>query len=163
MRTNLPNIFSTGDVNGKAPYFHAAVRMSIAAAYNIMSNGVPIDYVDIKSIPVSIYSVPSASYVGIMPSQARKMGIETIEATYNMEDEVMSQIYDEREGVLKLIFERGSLRLIGAWMVGVHSQYLINEVGQAVAHGLTARQLASFADQHPATNEIVTYAARKVL
>jgi len=50
------------------------------------------------------------------------MGIETIEATYNMEDKVMSQIYDEREGVLKLIFERGSLRLIGAWMVGVEKQ-----------------------------------------
>ena len=163
MRTNLPNVFATGDVNGKAPYFHAAVRMSIAAAYNIMSNGVPADYVDIKSIPVTVYSVPSASFVGIMPSQARKMGIEIIEATYNMEDEVMSQIYDEREGMLKLIFERGSLRLIGAWMVGVHSQYVINELGQAVAHGLTAKQLASFADQHPATNEIVAYAARKVL
>lgn len=163
MRTNLPHVFATGDVNGKAPYFHAAVRMSLAAAYNIMSNGIPTDYVDIKSIPVTIYSIPSASFVGIMPSQAKKMGIETIEAIYNMEDEVMSQIYDEREGMLKLIFERGSLRLIGAWMVGVHSQYLINEVGQAVAHGLTARQLASFADQHPATNEIVAYTARKVL
>jgi len=163
MRTNLPNVFATGDVNGKAPYFHAAVRMSIATAYNIMSNGAPVDYVDIKSIPVTVYSVPSASFVGIMPSQARKMGIEIVEATYNMEDEVMSQIYDEREGMLKLIFERGSLRLIGAWMVGVHSQYVINELGQAVAHGLTAKQLASFADQHPATNEIVAYASRKVL
>ena len=163
MRTNLPNVFATGDVNGKSPYFHAAVRMSIVAAYNIMSNGAPVDYIDIKSIPVTIYSVPSASYVGIMPSQARKMEIEIVEATYNMEDEVMSQIYDEREGMLKLIFERGCLRLIGAWMIGVHSQYVINELGQAVAHGLTAKQLVSFADQHPATNEIVAYASRKVL
>ncbi|BFI74908.1 dihydrolipoyl dehydrogenase [Sulfurisphaera ohwakuensis] len=163
MRTNLPNVFATGDVNGKAPYFHAAVRMSIAAAYNIMANGSPIDYVDYKSIPVTIYSVPSASYVGIMPSEAKRMGIEIMEATYNMEDEVMAQMYDEREGMLKLIFEKGSLRLIGAWMVGVHSQYLINELGQAVLHGLTAKQLASFADQHPSTNEIIAYAARKVL
>lgn len=91
------------------------------------------------------------------------MGIDVIEATYNMEDEVMAQIYDEKEGMLKLIFERGSLRLIGAWMVGVHSQYLINELGQAVLHGLTAKQLASFADQHPSSNEIIAYAARKVL
>lgn len=163
MRTNLPNVFATGDVNGRAPYFHAAVRMSLAAAYNIMANGTPIDYVDFKSIPVTIYSIPSASYVGIMPSQAKKMGIDIIEATYNMEDEVMAQIYNEREGMLKLIFEKGSLRLIGAWMVGVHSQYLVNELGQAVLHGLTARQLASFADQHPSTNEIIAYAARKVL
>lgn len=72
MRTNLPNVFATGDVNGKAPYFHAAVRMSMAAAYNIMANGVPVDYVDYKSIPVTIYSIPSASYVGIMSSQAKK-------------------------------------------------------------------------------------------
>ncbi|MEM0280040.1 MAG: dihydrolipoyl dehydrogenase, partial [Metallosphaera sp.] len=88
---------------------------------------------------------------------------DAIEVTYNMEDEVMSQMYNEMDGVLKLFFERGSLRLLGGWMVGVHSQYLINEIGQAVAHGLTARQLAEFADQHPSTNEIVSYAARKVL
>ncbi|AEB95268.1 dihydrolipoyl dehydrogenase [Metallosphaera cuprina] len=157
MRTSLQNVFAAGDVNGLAPYFHAAVRMSLAAAYNIMANGEPIDYVDVRSVPVTLYSIPSASYVGnVNPSDA-------IEVTYNMEDEVMSQMYNEMDGVLKLFFERGSLRLLGGWMVGVHSQYLINEIGQAVAHGLTARQLAEFADQHPSTNEIVSYAARKVL
>ena len=163
MRTNLPNVFATGDVNGKAPYFHAAVRMSVAAAYNIMSNGVPADYVDFKSIPVTIFTIPPAAYVGIMPSEAKKMGIDVIEASYDMRNDAMAQMYDEMEGVLKMYFERGSLRLIGAWMVGVHAGFVINELGQAVAHGLTARQLAEFADQHPTTNELVAYTARKVI
>ncbi|AAK41778.1 dihydrolipoyl dehydrogenase [Saccharolobus solfataricus] len=163
MKTNIPNVFATGDANGLAPYYHAAVRMSIAAANNIMANGMPVDYVDVKSIPVTIYTIPSLSYVGILPSKARKMGIEIVEAEYNMEEDVSAQIYGQKEGVLKLIFERGSMRLIGAWMIGVHSQYLINELGLAVAYGLNAKQLASFAEQHPSTNEIISYTARKVI
>jgi dihydrolipoamide dehydrogenase len=163
MKTNLPNVFATGDVNGKAPYFHAAVRMSIAAAYNIMSNGTPADYVDFKSIPVTIFTIPPASYVGIMPSEAKRMGISFIEASYELKNDPMAQMYDEMGGVLKLYFERGSLRLIGAWIVGVHAGFAINELGQAVAHGLTAKDLAEFADQHPTTNELIAYTARKVL
>ena len=128
-----------------------------------MSNGVATDYVDYKSIPVTIFTIPPAAYVGVMPSEAKKLGLSVIEASYDMKNDPMAQMYDEMGGVLKLYFERGSLRLIGAWIVGVHAGFVINELGQAVAHGLTAKQLAEFADQHPTTNELVAYTARKVL
>ena len=163
MRTSVKGVYATGDVNGKAPYFHGAVRMSLAAAYNIMANGEPVDYVDYKAIPVTIYSIPSASAVGYTREELERMGVEFVEATYDMRKDVMAQIYDEMEGVMKLYFQKGSLRFLGGWIVGVHSGYVINELGQAFARGLTARDLANYADQHPATNELVAYTARKVL
>ena len=91
------------------------------------------------------------------------MGIEFVEAIYDMKKDVMAQIYDEMEGEMKLYFQMGSLRFLGGWTVGVHSSYVINELGQAFAKGLTARDLADYADQHPATNESVAYTARKVI
>ncbi|MFP3259879.1 MAG: dihydrolipoyl dehydrogenase [Sulfolobus sp.] len=163
MRTNIPNVYATGDVNGKAPFFYAAVRMSMAAAYNIMAGSSPTDFVDFKSIPVTIFTIPPAAYVGFMPSDLKRLGIPYVEASYDMKRDAMAQMYDEMEGVVKLYFERGSLRVLGGWVVGVHAGYIINEIGQAVANGLTARDLANFADQHPATNELIAYTARKVV
>jgi dihydrolipoamide dehydrogenase len=152
MRTNIPNVYATGDVNGKAPFFHATVRMSMAAAYNIMAGSSPTDFVDFKSIPVTIFTISPAAYVGFMPNDLKRLGIPYVEASYDMKRDAMAQMYDEMEGVVKLYFERGSLRVPGGWVVGVHAGYIINEIGQAVANGLTARDLANFADQHPATN-----------
>ncbi|BFI73077.1 dihydrolipoyl dehydrogenase [Nanoarchaeota archaeon] len=160
MRTNINNIFATGDVNGKAPYFHTAVRMSIAAANNIMKKN---DYIEYKNIPVTLFTTPPASYVGILPSEAKKNNIEYIEASYDMEKDAMGQMYDETNGKLKLYFEKNTLRLIGAWMVGINAEFLINELGQAVANNLTAKDLANFAEEHPTTSELISYTARKVI
>jgi dihydrolipoamide dehydrogenase len=163
MRTNIQNVFATGDVNGKAPYFHAAVRMSIAAANNIMSKYFNTDYVDIKSIPVTVFAFPPASYVGLTGSELKKRGIEYIEASYDLSKDVEGQVYEEDFGKLKLFFEKGTLRLLGGWVVGINAETIINEIGLSVSKELTARDLANFAEQHPITNELISYTARKIL
>lgn len=65
MQTNVPNIYATGDVNGLKPLFHAAVRMSIAAARNILAGNKKVDYVYLDSIPTTVFSIPAGSIVGI--------------------------------------------------------------------------------------------------
>ncbi|MGC9105600.1 MAG: hypothetical protein ACP5HQ_04150 [Thermoprotei archaeon] len=150
-------------MTNRAEFFHAAVRMSLAAAYNILAKGKPADFVDFRSIPVTVFTIPPAAYVGYTEEQLRAMNVSYVSAEYDMRRDAMAQMYDEMGGMLMLYFERGSLRLLGSWIVGVHAGYVINEIGLAFSRGLTARDLASFADQHPATNELVAYTARKVL
>ncbi len=52
---------------------------------------------------------------------------------------------------------------MGAWIIGIDSPSLINELGIAIANGLNARQIADYADQHPTTNEGISAAARSIL
>ena len=163
MRTSSSNIFATGDVNGLAPYFHTAVRMSVAAANNIMSGNIDSDRVDVRGIPVTVFTIPPASYVGLTRSQLRTMNIPFIETSFQLGDDSMAQMYDERGGEIRLFFERSSLRFLGAWVVGIHSGFLINELTQAVVNGLTARQMSNVAEQHPTTNEAIAYAVRKLI
>ncbi|BBD72232.1 dihydrolipoyl dehydrogenase [Sulfodiicoccus acidiphilus] len=163
MRTSSPNIFATGDVNGLAPYFHAAVRMSVAAANNVMSGNIDSDRVDVRGIPVTVFTIPPASYVGLTRSQLRAMNVSFVEASYQLGDDSMAQMYDERGGEVRLFFEKSSLRFLGAWVVGVHSGFLINELTQAAVNGLTARQMSNVAEQHPTTNEAIAYAVRKLV
>jgi dihydrolipoamide dehydrogenase len=160
--TSVKNIFAPGDVNGISMFFHSAVRQSLVAAHNIMAGGTTIDYMDFNSVPKTIFTFPPIAYIGLTPDIAKKNGIETIEASYSFADDSRAQMYNEMEGEIRLFFEKSSLRLVGGWIIGIDAPSLINEIGIAMANGLTARQLADYPDQHPMTNEGVSYAARSI-
>ncbi len=163
MKSNIANIYATGDVNGLSPYFHSAVRQSIVAANNIMANGKAVDYFDSNAVPITIFTFPPISYIGITPIAAKARGIDYIEGVYKFKNDAKAQMYDELAGEIRIFFEKGSLRAIGAWIIGIDSPSLINELGIAIANGLNARQIADYADQHPTTNEGISAAARSIL
>jgi dihydrolipoamide dehydrogenase len=163
MQTNIPWIYATGDVNGKAPYFHAAVREAMVAANNIIAGDHPVDYMDYGSVPVSIFTFPPIAYVGLTRTAARKINLDFVESSYKLSTDSKGQMYDEREGEIRLFFERGSMRIVGGWVYGIDAPDLINEIGVAVSNSLTARQLANFPDQHPTTNEGISKIARNLV
>ncbi len=66
-------------------------------------------------------------------------------------------------GEIRRFFEAGSLRLVGGWVVGIDAGNLIGQIGTAAAHGLTARRLADFPDQHPMASEGISRAARSLV
>ncbi|BCU68177.1 dihydrolipoyl dehydrogenase [Sulfolobales archaeon HS-7] len=158
IRTNIPYVFAPGDVNGISPYFHSAVRQSLVASRNILT-GRNTDFVNFSSIPVTVFTIPPIAYVGIITNRDSSV----IEASYKFERDSRAQIYDELEGEVRLFFEKGSLRALGGWVAGIDAPSLINEIGYAVHNGLTAKQMAEFADQHPMSNESITNAVRSII
>jgi dihydrolipoamide dehydrogenase len=50
--------------------------------------------------------------------------------------------------------------VLGGWVVGIDAAQLVGQIGQAVAAGLSAYDLARFADQHPTAAEGISRAAR---
>ena len=163
LQTNLKHIYAVGDVNGRTPLFHAAVRQSLVAAHNIMAGNVPTDYADFLNVPTTIFTVPECAYVGIMPTQAEKNGINLIEKQYKFSHDSRAQIYGEVGGSIHLFFECGSTKLVGAYVVGIDAGYLIGQLGIACSKSLTARDLAEFPDQHPMSSEGISAAARSLL
>lgn len=160
MQTSIKNIYATGDVNGITPLFHAAKRQSLVAANNIMANNVPVDYFDPLSVPFTVYTIPQMAYVGLLPSQIEKMGIEYLEADYQMEKDSMAQISNEMYGELK-IFADKRMKVIGGYVIGNDAGNLINEIALAISKGLSLRDLAEMAHQHPMSFEGIDSAARK--
>jgi dihydrolipoamide dehydrogenase len=163
MQTAVPHIFATGDVNGITPLFHAAVRQSIVAAHNILGGGRSCDQFDPSSVPTTIFSIPEAAYVGITEDHARKQGLSVLKGEYRYSEDSRAQILGEPGGGIRLLFESGSLRLIGGSVVGVDAGNLIGEIGLALSGGLTAYDLSRFADQHPMASEGIGKAARSLL
>ncbi|MGC8601286.1 MAG: dihydrolipoyl dehydrogenase [Thermoprotei archaeon] len=163
METAIPGLFATGDVTGKSTYFHAAVRESLVAAHNIMAGGTMIDYMNLRDIPVAIFTFPPMAYVGITPQLASKIGIRLLEVSYPLKRDVMAQVYDERVGEVRIFVDRDNMRVVGGWVLGEDAPDVINEIALAAQSGLNLKDLAEFAGQHPVPFEDISYAARSAL
>lgn len=163
LQTSLPHIYACGDVNGRSPLFHSAVRQSLVAAHNILAGHRPLDYMDFDAVPCTVFTFPEAAYVGLTRSTAARAGSEIVEAAYPLAEDSYAQIVDQAQGEIRLFFEPGSLRLLGGWMIGVSAADVIGEIGQAVGARLTAFDLARFADQHPMASEGIGKAARTLV
>ncbi|WP_337860924.1 dihydrolipoyl dehydrogenase [Ferroplasma sp.] len=161
MQTNIKNIYATGDVNGIAPLFHAARRQSLVAAYNIMAGDTVIDRFSKKAVPFTLYSVPNMSFAGITPEIAGKENIKYTSVTYKMSDDTLAEVYNEMDGEITLLFDEDSV-LIGGYIIGNDAGNIINEICMGISKGLTARDFAELAHQHPMTFEGLDTAARKL-
>jgi len=162
LQTRYPHIYAAGDVNGQVPLFHAAVRQSLVAAHNILGGDLPLDYADFQSVPTTIFTLPSAAYIGLSASQAAQQGLAVRTGSYDFQEDSRAQILEAMGGGIRLFFAKESLRLVGGWVVGIDAGSLIGEIGLALSKGLTAYDLAQFADQHPMSAEGIGKAARSL-
>ena len=163
LRTAHPHIYACGDVNGRVPLFHAAVRQSLVAAHNIMGGEDPMDYADFESVPTTIFTLPAAATIGVTPARAAAQGRTLVSGHYSFSEDSRAQILERMDGEIRLFFEPGTLRLVGGWIVGVDAGQLVGQIGAAINGGQSAYDLARFADQHPMTAEGIGKAARNLL
>jgi len=158
-----PHLYAPGDVNGRSMLFHSAVRQSLVAAHNILAGDQVVDRMDFDSVPATIFTSPEGAYVGLTRSKAAERGRPVVEGVFSLADDARAQILGETYGEIRLFCDADSLRLLGAWVVGVDAAQLIGQIGEALAAGLTAYDLARFADQHPTAAESIGNAARRLV
>ncbi|MCW6169211.1 MAG: dihydrolipoyl dehydrogenase [Thermoplasmatales archaeon] len=152
MQTSVKNIYATGDVNGITPLFHAAKRQSLVAANNIMAGDRLVDYFDPLSVPFTVFTIPQLSFVGILPEQAKKENIKFTTAEFSLDHDAMAQINGEMVGKIRLLVD-ARMKIIGGYAIGNDAGNIINEIALAISKGLSIRDFAEMAHQHPMTFE----------
>lgn len=158
MRTAKPNIYAAGDVLGKYMLYHAAVKESVVAAWNIL-HGLPVYEINFLTIPATLFTEPEAAYVGITEDEAKAKGIPYTVVRYPLEDDAYAQIMGVREGWIKLIIEKESQRIIGGSVYGEAASMIINEIALAVMANARVKDIALLAHQHPTIFESIDRAA----
>lgn len=157
------HLYAPGDVNGRSMLFHSAVRQSLVAVHNIFAGNHVVDRMDFEVVPTTIFSAPEGAYVGLTRASAAKERLEVLESAYALRDDSRAQILGEPYGEIRLFCDAASLRVVGGWAVGIDAAQLIGQIGEAVSAGLTAYDLARFADQHPTAAEGIGKAARALV
>ena len=160
-QTALPHIYAVGDVIG----YPALASTSMEQGRQAMRHAFSIPGVTSKTemLPFAIYSIPEVSYIGETEEGLREKGVEYLVGRGNYDMNPRGQIIGDTEGLLKLLFEASSLKLVGAHMIGHGASELIH-IGQAFLRaGATAAQIAETMYNYPTLSDLYRHAALKAL
>ncbi|GAB4510316.1 MAG: hypothetical protein Tsb0026_11980 [Sulfuricaulis sp.] len=159
-RTNIPHVFAVGDVNGGLMLAHTAGHQGRVAAMTIL--GEKAAYNQDKDCGV-IFTRPQAAFVGLSAEQAKAKGIDAVEVKMPMNIDAKAMITDETDGLLKLVAEKNSHRIIGVHFLADHADTLIGEAVMMVAGDMTLEQVAGAIHPHPTQTEMFGEMARRLL
>lgn len=156
LATNIPNVWAIGDAVGGWMLAHKAMVEGRVVAENVTGGQRTIDY---RSVPNVIFTRPEVASVGLTEAQARAQGAELKIAQFPFSANPRARILGEAEGLVKLVCEAGSGRVLGVHLMGPHATDLIAEGALAVQLGATADDLAWTTHAHPTLPEAMLEAA----
>lgn len=159
-RTSVPHIFAVGDVNGGYMLAHTAGHQGRVAAATLL--GEKAAYNQDKDCGV-IFTRPQAAFVGLSAEQAKAKGIDAVEVKMPMNIDAKAMITDETDGLIKLVADKSSRRIIGVHFLADHADTLVGEAVMMVSGDMTLEQVAHAIHPHPTQTEMFGEMARRLL
>jgi len=159
-RTSVPHIFAVGDVIGGLMLAHTAGQQGRVAAMTILGEDMQYDQ-DMDS--GVIFSRPEAAFVGLSVEQAKAKGIDAVEVKMPMSIDAKAMITNETQGMIKIVADKASQRVIGVHYLADHADTLIGEGVMMVSGKMTLEQVANAIHPHPTQTEMFGEMARRLL
>ncbi len=158
-RTSVPHIFAIGDVIGGLMLAHTAAQQGRVAAATIL--GEDMKYDQDKDCGV-IFTRPEAAFVGLSVDQAKARGIDAVEVKVPMNIDAKAMINNERHGMIKLVADKASQRIVGVHLLADHADTLIGEAVMMVSGNMTLEQVGNAIHPHPTQTELFGELARRL-
>lgn len=158
-KTNAKNIYAIGDCIGGICLAHVASAEGIAAAGHIMGQEVSVDF---DAIPSCVYTSPELSGVGITEREAKEKNIEYKTGKFPMMASGKALIEGETSGLVKIIAEAESGKVLGVHMCGPCATELIAEAALAISMGAKTEDIIDTVHAHPSVAESIQEAAHAV-
>jgi pyruvate/2-oxoglutarate dehydrogenase complex dihydrolipoamide dehydrogenase (E3) component/uncharacterized membrane protein YdjX (TVP38/TMEM64 family) len=159
LQTLYPNIYACGDVAGPYQFTHTASHQAWYAAVNALFSPLRRFRADYSVIPWATFTEPEVARVGLNETEAKEKGVG-YEATVYGIDELDRAIVDEAaRGLVKVLTQPGSDRILGATIVGEHAGDLLIEFITAMKHGIGLNKILGTIHIYPTMAEASKYAA----
>jgi dihydrolipoamide dehydrogenase len=159
-RTAVPHIFAVGDVIGGLMLAHTAAQQGRVTAATIL--GEDMQYDQDKDCGV-IFSRPQAAFVGLSAEQAKAKGMDAAEVKVPMNIDAKAMINNETHGMIKIVADKATRRVVGVHFLADHADTLIGEAVMMVAAGMTLEQVGEAIHPHPTQTELFGDMARRLL
>ncbi|MEW5943725.1 MAG: FAD-dependent oxidoreductase [Pseudomonadota bacterium] len=159
-RTSVPHIYAVGDVIGGYMLAHTAATQGRVAASNL--TGHARSYNQDLDCGVT-FSRPQAGFVGLSVAQAKARGIDAAEAKMPMSIDAKAMISLETQGMIKLVADKASQKIIGVHFLADHTDTLIGAAVMMVSGGMALAQVAEAIFPHPTQTELFGELARRLL
>ena len=141
LSTSNPRVWAAGDVTGHPQFVYVAAKHGGLVVENAFDGaGKRIDY---TALPRIMFTNPTIASAGLTEAQALDQGIECSCRTLPLEHVPRAIVSRNTRGLVKLVAERESGRIVGAHLVGAGAGDVILAASLAIQTGMTVEQLAS--------------------
>ena len=160
-QTNVDNIYAAGDVIG----FPALASTSMEQGRVAMCHAFDLKYkTHVAAIlPYAIYTIPELATVGMTEDDCRMKGIAHGAGRAFYRHNARGQITGDTKGMLKLVFEKATLKLLGVHIVGESASELLHTGMMAMQFGGTINAFIDSVFNFPTLGEAYKYAAYDAL
>ncbi|WP_414657454.1 dihydrolipoyl dehydrogenase [Deinococcus sp. VB343] len=155
-RTNVPHIFSIGDVAGNPMLAHKAMKEGLVAAEVIA--GKPAEQ-DAVAIPGVVYTSPELAWVGLTEQEAKDKGYEVKTGVFPMAASGRAMTLQSTDGFVKMVVEKDTDLVLGVHIVAPHASDMLAEAGLALEMAATATDISLTIHAHPTLGESMLEAA----
>ena len=152
-RTNVPDVYAIGDVNGHHMLAHTAYREAEVAVNTILGKK---DYMRYSANPSVIYTMPEVASVGKTEEDCKAEGIE-------YEVKKLSMMYSGRfvaenegaDGLCKIIVDKKTRLVLGVHLIGAYAGEMIWGGAQMLETQLRVTDARQIIFPHPTVSEII--------
>ena len=155
-RTNVPHIFSVGDVASNPMLAHKAMKEGLVAAEVIAGQAAEQDAV---AIPGVVYTNPELAWVGLTEQEARDKGYNVKTGVFPLSASGRAMTLQATDGFVKMVVDKDTDLLLGVHIVAPHGSDMLGEASLALEMAATATDIALTIHAHPTLGEAVLEAA----
>jgi dihydrolipoamide dehydrogenase len=159
-QTAVSSIYAIGDAIDGPMLAHRAFQEGTAVAEHLAGASFAIDYMTIPNI---IYTHPELASVGMTESEAKQLGLSLMTGISYMKANARARCAADTEGLVKVIGDKASGKLLGLHILAALSSEMIAEGVVAIRNRMTVRELANTCHGHPTYSEAIQEACLAAL
>jgi NAD(P) transhydrogenase len=150
-QTAVPHLYAVGDVIGFPALASTSMdqaRIAVEHAFDLSSARTlaPV-------LPYGIYTIPEVSMAGDTEECLREKGVPYVAGRAPFANNPRGQIIGDTHGLLKLLFHRDSLKLLGVHVLGEQASELVHVGLTAMLMGASARLFVETCFNYPTLSE----------
>ena len=161
LATSEAHIYALGDVIGQPMFAHWATSQGLALVRHLM--GQAVQFPTIETNTAVIFSEPEIGIAGLTEQQAKQAGLNIQVARYDYKMDARAQISGHADGLLKIIFDTDSRRVVGVHILVEGAGELMGEAALLIKTGVPIEAVAAAIHPHPTLSESFVMAVRNVM
>jgi dihydrolipoamide dehydrogenase len=157
--TGVGNIYAIGDAIGGRMLAHKAEEEGVAAVENMAGKHGHVMYEAVANV---VYTWPEIASVGMTEEEAKAAGREFKVGKFPWMANGRAKAMGEVDGLVKIIADAKTDRMLGAHILGPRASDLIAELALAMEFHASAEDIARTVHAHPTLPEAIKEAALAV-
>lgn len=162
LETTQKNIYAYGDVIGRCMFRHSANFEGEYLFHEHFENPSAPSTINYPYVPYGVFTWPQIAGVGKTEEELKESHTEYYVGINHYKNSAMGMAMQPEVGFVKLLFDKKSLRLLGAHILGEQATTMIHTLIAFINMNATLDDILRTIYIHPALPEVIRNAARKV-